>query len=258
MKIHQGRIVTNDRQAEHCYRLTIDLDVPVPAVPGQFCQLRVSRGATDPLLNRPLSIAGMSGRRLTFFYQATGRGTTALAGFRPGEALPLLGPLGRGYPETGDRLVIVGGGLGAAGLLFLAAAGAPAGRTSVLLGGRTAAHLALEEEFRRLGLPVECATDDGSRGRRGPVGDLLAAHLDAGNGGETICACGPPAMLQAIGRLAGPGRKLYVSLEMMMACGFGVCRGCVVPTTGGYRSACTDGPVFRAAEILWDEYAGCA
>lgn len=250
----------NEPRDGNCRRMVLEFPAPLDAEPGQFFQFDVRRGGTDPLLRRPLSIAGAEGRSFTFFYQVKGRGTLALGRCRPGERLPVIGPLGKGYPRPPGRKIIVGGGLGAAGLLFLAAVlrADPEERdVSILLGARSRQHLALETEFRQFPFQTGCTTDDGSCGRCGTVCDLLGETIADASGPGTIYACGPTPMLREVSRVAAarPGLKVFVSLEMMMACGFGVCRGCVVPTASGYRAACTEGPVFDASEILWDEYA---
>ena len=93
------------------------------------------------------------------------------------------------------------------------------------------------------------ATDDGSAGRQALVTNLLREHLD-GDPAATVYACGPPPMLEAV-RLACAQNRVpaQLALESGMACGFGACFGCVVPTKGGYVRLCVDGPVVDAEEL---------
>ncbi|MDQ7793618.1 MAG: dihydroorotate dehydrogenase electron transfer subunit [bacterium] len=250
MELEQAEILEHREVAPGYRRLVL----AAPAIagragPGQFVHLRVGEGP-HPLLRRPLSVAGRRGEALTLLYRVVGEGTALLATRRPGERLDLLGPLGRGFTFIdGREPLLVAGGAGVAPLLFLAAEARAAGRKPlVLLGVATAAEVVGEDELAALGIPLEVSTDDGSRGRRGPVTDLLAGRLE----GKAIYACGPAAMVRRLKELA-PGVPGQVSLEAAMACGVGACRGCACRTAGGYRMVCADGPVFDLGEVVFDE-----
>jgi dihydroorotate dehydrogenase electron transfer subunit len=151
-----------------------------------------------------------------------------------------------GFTATGGSAVLVGGGIGAAPVLALddelrAQGAAP----TVLLGFRTAAHAEGASLFER----AEVATDDGSVGRQALVTDLLAERLDA-DPGAAVYACGPPPMLEAVRALcAHRGVSAQLALESGMACGFGACFGCVVPTKEGYVRLCLEGPVLEADRL---------
>jgi NAD(P)H-flavin reductase len=137
--------------------------------------------------------------------------------------------------------VLVGGGIGIVPLAgWQDEVGGPA-----LLGFRSAAHA----EAAALLTDPDVATDDGSVGHRGPVTDLLAESLDA-DPDAVVYACGPPAMLEAVrASCAGRGVPAQLAMESGMACGFGACFGCVVPTREGYVRLCLDGPVLDAAKL---------
>jgi NAD(P)H-flavin reductase len=185
---------------------------------------------------------------LDFMLEAVGPGTERLAELRPGDGLWLLGPLGNGFtpPRDGRRPVLVGGGVGTAPLaIWSDALGADA---TVLLGFRDKRHAAGAELIPG----ARVATDDGSVGHPGLVTDLLATQLgDFGRRYEAeVYACGPPPMLEAVRALcAEHGVPAQLALEAGMACGFGACFGCVVPTRSGYVRLCVDGPVLEAAEL---------
>jgi NAD(P)H-flavin reductase len=169
----------------------------------------------------------------------------------PDEGLALVGPLGIGFrpPAEGTHPLLVGGGIGAAPLLCLEE---DLPGATVLLGFRSAAHAQAAALF---GDP-QLVTDDGSVGRQALVTELLAAELDE-DAQATVYACGPPAMLEAVRALcAERGVAAQLALESGMACGFGACFGCVVPTTGGYVRLCVDGPVLDAAELESALFAG--
>jgi dihydroorotate dehydrogenase electron transfer subunit len=221
--------------------------------PGQFSLLApAARGAWDPLLPRPLSLLDAGAGWQRFLFKRVGRGTARLAALRAGDFLSLIGPLGHAFGalSAGSDGVLVGGGVGIPPLHFLARRLAAAGwPMRVLFGFNRAAEIpvALLAEFAA---PIQLCTLDGSAGERGNPVALLAATR--GEGPLAIKGCGPAPMLAALREAARPGDALELSLEEHMACGVGVCRGCMVPVADGaggwrYATVCREGPVFDAA-----------
>jgi dihydroorotate dehydrogenase electron transfer subunit len=229
------------------YRLITALDAggPPDPRPGQFYMLAAAErwgGGADerPYLPRAFSHARAREGRLSFLLEAVGPGTRRLAELREGEGLHLVGPLGVGWRPT-NRPILVGGGIGVAPLLCLQDDLGP--DHPVLLGFRSAAHAEAASLFAG---DVAVATDDGSAGRAGLVTDLLRERLDR-DPAATVFACGPPPMLEAVRALcADRGVPAQLALESGMACGYGACFGCVVPTKAGYVRLCVDGPVLDA------------
>jgi NAD(P)H-flavin reductase len=228
-----------------------DAEGPADPQPGQFYMLSTDErwgGGSDerPYLPRAFSFARAREGELSFLLEVVGPGTDRLAGLREGEGLGLVGPLGVGWrpAREGTRPLLVGGGIGTAPLLCLQDELGPA--PAVLLGFRSAAHA---EAAALFGGSPQLATDDGSAGRHALVTDLLREQLDA-DPAATVFACGPPAMLEAVralcAELAVPAQ---LALESGMACGFGACFGCVVPTRDGYIRLCVDGPVLDADSL---------
>jgi NAD(P)H-flavin reductase len=246
-------VVANE--AIGAYRLISahDRDGPSDPRPGQFYMLAAAErwggGVGErPYLPRAFSYArarpAEPGVALEFLLEAVGPGTERLGALEPGEDLALVGPLGVGFrgPEEGTRPLLVGGGVGTAPLVCLSdELDAP----GVLLGFRSAAHAEAASLFRDAAL----ATDDGSVGRRALVTELLAESLDD-DPAATVYACGPPPMLEAVRGMCGERRvPAQLALESGMACGFGACFGCVVPTRDGYVRLCVDGPVLDADRL---------
>jgi dihydroorotate dehydrogenase electron transfer subunit len=219
--------------------------------PGQFYMLatdeRWGGGADErPYLPRAFSHARAREGRLSFLLEVVGPGTARLAEARAGEHLTLVGPLGVGWrdPQEDTSPLLVGGGIGVAPLLCLQDELGPA--APVLLGFRSAAHAPTASLFA--GEP-EVATDDGSAGRRALVTDLLRERLDR-DPAVTVFACGPPPMLEAVRLIASEvGAPAQLALESGMACGFGACFGCVVPTKSGYIRLCVEGPVLDGEQL---------
>jgi NAD(P)H-flavin reductase len=226
---------------------------PAPR-PGQFFMLAAAErwgGGADerPFLPRAFSVLRAAPGRLEFMLEDVGPGTERLCALGPGDELWVTGPLGLGFaaPEDGRRALLCGGGVGTAPLAIwqdeLLAAGQPAPALLGFRDGEHAAGAALLENPR-------VATDDGSAGHAGLVTDLLVEELDR-DPHATVYACGPPPMLEAVRALcAARGVPAQLALEAGMACGFGACFGCVVPTRdGGYVRLCVDGPVLDAARL---------
>lgn len=247
----------------------IDVESPRRASivrPGQFVQVRIGEG-DDPLTRRPFSVyrtgpLGAATRtELSILYQAVGPGTRWMTRLRAGDPIDLLGPLGQPFPDLrvppGGALFLVGGGIGVAPLYFHALElrhTTPDYPLEVLIGARSRALLVSLIDFEQAGLPVHCATDDGSAGRRGTVVALLEerlAHLPVSD--VRGIGCGPHAMNRALRDAAlARGLDFWISLDPVMPCGFGACYGCVIPSPGSplrYRRVCVEGPAFPAQEL---------
>lgn len=254
--------VRGNRALSADFRL-LDLDWPAglgePA-PGQFLMVRTREGS-EPLWRRPFGVHDFRRRggaaALSLLFQVVGPTTRDLAALRRGARLDVLGPFGRGFRQHAGERWLVAGGRGIAPLYYLARLlrrrGAP---VRVMLGGRSAGHVLRDGDLARLGCRVEVATDDGSRGRRGPVTALLASALGRASPARrariAVSACGPEGMLRAVAGLArGHGVPAEVSVDPLMACGQGLCLGCTVRGATGGRLACRDGPVFDAGELAW-------
>jgi dihydroorotate dehydrogenase electron transfer subunit len=227
-----------------------DPDGPAPD-PGQFYMLAAAErwgGGADerPFLPRAFSVLRRhADGTLDFMLEDVGPGTNRLAELREGDGLWLLGPLGQGFrrPRDGRRPILVGGGVGTAPLaIWRDELGASALALLGFRGRRHAEGAALIEGAR-------VATDDGSVGHKGLVTDLLTAELGCDPRAE-VYACGPPLMLEAVRALCAElGVPAQLALESGMACGFGACFGCVVPTRDGYVRLCVDGPVLEAERL---------
>jgi len=250
---------------------TVYLTIAAPAIAavasaGQFVQVGVgSAEATDPFLRRPISLADIdpAAGTIGLVIRAIGRGTRRLLVLPAGAKIDLLGPVGHGFPaDLKGRVLLVGGGVGAAPLLPLAAQlAAPAAAQAVggagavfLVGARTRPELWGAMLGARAGAQCVVSTDDGSAGHHGLVTDLVKAQLAAGPI-DAICACGPLPMMRAVAVLAAAADvPCYVSLEQRMGCGIGACLGCAWPRSanagGGYARVCVDGPVFAATEVV--------
>ena len=239
------------------------LTVSVPSAvlshlkPGQFFNM-VTRFASswDPLLRRPYSVyrSHRDPPALTFLVRPFGRGSAWLSERRPGERIGMLGPLGNSFtiPSQARRLLMIGGGVGVAPLVMLSDDAAANGLDVVFLMGAATQEglLAASELSDRVEYVV--ATDDGSRGHRGLVTEVLGDYV---RWTDQIFACGPEPMYRTLRAVVDPLRinrkpSIQVSMERGMACGLGACLGCVVETRRGMIASCVQGPVFDLDEVM--------
>lgn len=240
--------------------------------PGQFVNVRVA-DAYDPLLRRPFSVHAVDVEHGTFslLYDVVGRGTKLLMAKRVGDRMNLVGPLGSwfdiGESQSAEH-ILVAGGCGAAPIHFLSdwiCRRHGCGQVTVLVGAKTGTALLCEAEFVSHGVKVEVATEDGSFGFKGLVTELLDERLKTRNTNvdTRVYSCGPMPMMRAVARVCHERHihSVQVSLESAMACGLGVCMGCVVKGCDHhdatcddwhYTRVCTEGPVYDARDLKWE------
>ncbi len=212
--------------------------------PGQFVNIRTN-DSFSPLLRRPIGISDVYGDLLTLMILIKGLGTNNLLLKQPGDFLNIIGPLGNGFPEVDRKVLFAAGGIGIAPFLFLSK---QYPGSTLLLGIKNMDFLPELVEFEKY-CNIQTATEDGSIGKKGTVIDLLAQY-DLSE--YTVFACGPNPMLHAISKLLKncPSAAAYYSVETIMGCGIGACKGCVIENTeGDYKLVCKDGPVFRWNEV---------
>jgi len=242
----KATVLENLPLSPRLYRLTLFVkkELLKAVKPGHFGMIKPSP-TYDPVGRRAFAFADLHGSEAVFFYEVVGKGTALLSAVKEGEELSLLFPLGRRLFSTeGNRHLLVAGGVGLAGLTLLAKELRASGKeVFVAYGAKSKEHLGLLYWLEEEGFPFVAYTEDGSFGRKGRVTEVLKEFDES----WTVHACGPKPMLRAVKELTD-GRA-YLSLEERMACGWGVCLGCVVKTPQGYKRVCYEGPVFRAEEV---------
>jgi dihydroorotate dehydrogenase electron transfer subunit len=266
-------IIEQTEIAPHVFRsVLVEPTIARTSKPGQFVNVRVAE-AYDPLLRRPFSVHAVDPDAGTFslLYDVVGRGTKLLMNMKVGDKVNLVGPLGTSFDVgalSTAKHILVAGGCGAAPVHFLSdwiCKTHGCGQVTVLVGAKTGTAILCEREFVAHGVKVEIATEDGSYGYKGLVTELLDEHLKARDANiETrVYSCGPMPMMRAVARVCHERHieSVQVSLESAMACGVGVCMGCVVKGCEShdgacedwhYNRVCTEGPVFDARELVWE------
>lgn len=256
----QAKIIHNRPELDD-YRV-IELlapEIAQTARPGQFVHVRVACH-NDPLLRRPISImlAEPHSGIIRLLIKKVGRGTEIMYDLPDGASLDLLGPLGTSFalPPEGQDVLLIGGGVGIAPLIFFAdmLQKAPGQRSARgLMGGLNENQLPVWTEFAGRCEEFCVTTEDGSAGEQGRVTDLLPDQIARGDV-QAVYTCGPRPMMAKVAAIcAEAGLPCFASLEQWMGCGVGACLGCVVPgRETEYLRVCRDGPVFPAETLDWE------
>ena len=222
--------------------------------PGQFINVEIKE-ATEIFLRRPFSILDVDYERQTIslLVKILGRGSKKLTESIAGQTINVIFPLGKSFtlPDKTDKVLLIGGGSGVAPMLFLAKiCGLDPTNVSVLIGAKSTSDHINISDYQSFG-KFYFTTEDGSLGEKGYVTNhpIFTKQLNQYN---KIYTCGPDLMMKSIGRTAIE-KNIFceVSLENMMACGFGVCLCCVEDTKTGHKCVCTDGPVFNVNDLKW-------
>lgn len=256
MKKYMLDLTVTAVERPHAHYVLLKLTSPqaLPAMhPGQFAEILVE-GSPSTFLRRPISINYVDRERneVWFLIQLVGDGTHRLAESRVGDVINVVMPLGNGFtlPDTpSDKLLLVGGGVGTAPMLYLGKCLVAMGcKPTFLLGARSDKDLLQLDEFERIG-QVYTTTEDGSHGEKG----FVTQHSILGQVKfEQIYTCGPKPMMMAVARYAkSQSINCEVSLENKMACGVGACLCCVENTQEGHLCVCKEGPVFNINKLLW-------
>jgi dihydroorotate dehydrogenase electron transfer subunit len=262
----EARVIQNTRLSSDYNVITLAApEIAASTKPGQFVMVRSSHGS-DPLLRRPFSVFEIvrSGGRiegLSLLSKRIGVTTRLLFDAVVGDVISCLGPLGRPFDAVSPPVDawMVAGGVGLAPFATLTEALQRRDtKTTLFYGARTGAELFYVDWFTSRGVRVVLSTEDGSTGERGRVTGPLERALRETNGEIMIYACGPEKMLEAVSHVAAAHRtSAQVSVERVMGCGMGGCYSCVIPVRepgGGhhYVRSCLAGPVFTAADLVWD------
>ena len=249
------RVTENTILSPYYCLLKLTSDEQLPEMqPGQFVEVRVD-DSPRTFLRRPISIhyVNREENELWLLIQIVGEGTRRMATCRVGETVNLLMPLGNGFSipsySPDMRLLLIGGGVGVAPLLYLGEVLRQAGFIpEFLLGARSEKDIMQFLDFRQRGI-VHITTEDGTLGEKG----FVTEHSVLQNSMfDHIYTCGPKPMMVAIARYVASRRiPCEVSLENTMACGIGACLCCVEKTNEGNKCVCTEGPVFNINQLTW-------
>ncbi len=247
----QGKLFLKDKKTYYNYvilHFLTEEEEFLEAKPASFFML-----SSSTLLKKPISVFSVNKRDniVSFLIKVVGKGTDSLYNLPIGSVVDAIGPLGNAFPYyKGNKYILVGGGSGIPPLYFFAQ-NLEKSEYTVIYGGRTEQDIV--PIFNKKHSYI-VTTEDGSTGMKGNVIDginkLITEKSDFKDG--IIISCGPVGMVKAIDKNFSDFTH-FTSLESYMGCGFGVCLGCVVNTTEGFKRVCMDGPVFNIKELIFND-----
>lgn len=245
MKKSNFEVKSNIQLTDDVYEIKLYGDTGEIKKPGQFVEVEIE----ELFLRRPISVCDINGNNLTLIYKVVGIGTDKLSTLQKGTTLNVLTGLGNGYDlsKSGDKPMLIGGGVGLPPMYFLAKELISKGKNPVIvMGFNTKSELFYKEEFEKLGAEVLVSTMDGSEGTKGFVTDAITQNKVEYS---FTYACGPKPMLKAVYDTCTSDGQF--SFEERMGCGFGACMGCSIKTKRGSKRVCKDGPIFDKEDIIW-------
>jgi len=250
----ERKVISNKKIVEDTFLLCIESEkIASSAKFGQFLMIKLS-SSYDPFLKRPFSISFIEPPdKIFILYKIKGRVTKAMSHLKKGDSIFVFGPLGNAFNlnERIEEIILVSGGIGIAPLIWILKeypkkAVLISGykklseviRIEALLSGRYQYRIAVEEEGPFF---------------KGTSVDLFQRYIKENRGKKRIIiSCGPYPMLLALYKVAKRiNIPIYFSLETHMACGIGLCQGCVIETKEGYKRVCKDGPIFNANDLIF-------
>ena len=247
------KIVKNERLSDSYSLFVLEpINGELPEMhPGQFVQVEVPNSKST-YLRRPISInyVDYANNQLWLLVRKAGDGTASLMKLAENDVVNLMLPLGNGFTIfPGETMLLIGGGVGVAPLLYLGKKAKEAGaNVKFLLGARTENDLLELEQFESVG-EVFVSTENGGKGEKGFV--TQHSVLNSGSFSRIAC-CGPMPMMKAVAKIAKEKSiECEVSLENVMACGLGACLCCVEDTVEGNVCVCKEGPVFNIKRLKW-------
>lgn len=244
MKDVSFKIIDNTELAKDVFRMILDGDTSDIILPGQFVNIKIE----GKFLRRPISVCDSMDGLLVLIYKVVGTGAKIMSEMKEGESLQILTGLGNGYNTavSGDRPLLLGGGVGVPPLFMLAKELIAEGKKPfVILGFNKKEEIFYEEDFRRIGADVVVTTADGSYGTKGFVTDAFPEDY------TYFYTCGPEPMLRAVYKATKTEGQF--SFEARMGCGFGACMGCSCKTITGNKRICKEGPVIWKEDIIWED-----
>ena len=247
------KIIKNERLSDSYSLFVLEpINGELPEMqPGQFVQVEVPNSKST-YLRRPISInyVDYANNQLWLLVRKAGEGTSSLMKLAESDVVNLMLPLGNGFTIfPGETMLLIGGGVGVAPLLYLGKKAKEAGaNVKFLLGARTENDLLELEQFESVG-DVFVSTENGGKGEKGFV--TQHSVLNSGSFSRIAC-CGPMPMMNAVAKIAkDKSIECEVSLENVMACGLGACLCCVEDTVEGNVCVCKEGPVFNIKRLKW-------
>ena len=245
-KIHKAKVYKIEKVSSSSYFIEIECERPVFVEAGQFISIYCN-GLT---LRRPFSVYSNNDGRIGILFKERGKGTKYIKSLNVGDDIDVAGPFGNSFDIKNKKTLLVGAGIGAAPISYLKTKLDNKNIENCFIAG-----FLNKDEIPQGMLIDKICTDDGSFGEKGSVLNYIGVIINEYKP-EVIYACGPHIVLKIISELGEKyGIETQVAMEKVMACGIGVCRGCVIDIKKDGKiinaTVCKDGPVFKGNEVVW-------
>lgn len=245
-KLHKAKVSKIEQVSKNSYYIEFETEEEFESNPGQY----ISILCDNLTLRRPFSICYHTGKNIGILFKEKGKGTKYIKNLEVDSMVDFIGPMGNGFNIQNKKSLLVGAGIGIAPIFYLQNKLETLGIDNLTLAGFMSVN-----EIPKCIKANEYITNDGSIGHKGSVLDYLEEYIEAFNP-EIIYSCGPHVVLKEVSAIAKKySIESQVAMEKVMACGIGVCRGCVVKVykDGQTRNetVCKDGPVFKGDEVVW-------
>jgi len=246
-KIYKAKVAKIEKVSVSSYFIEIDCGIDVEVKPGQFISIYCD-GLT---LRRPFSVFSNNNGKIGILFKERGKGTNYIKSLKQGDLIDIIGPLGNSFDIQNKKSLLIGAGIGAAPISFLKTTLDEKGINNLFISG-----FLNKDEIPSCVHIDKIYTDDGSTGEKGSVLDYIENIIKEYRP-EIIYSCGPHIVLKTIAELGEKYNiETQVAMEKVMACGIGVCRGCVIDIKKDGKivnaTVCKDGPVFKGSEVVWN------
>lgn len=244
MKNHQGIIKNINEINKNVYSIEFFSPTLSNILPGEYVSI-LCEGLT---LRRPFSVANFENGTVTILMKKRGKGTEYISNLKVGDNIEFSAPLGNTFEIKNKKTLLVGAGIGVAPLFYL-------NKKLKEIGAETFFAAGVLTKSDILGQSDFISTDDGSNGNKGSICDYLEQIIKDFKP-EKIVSCAPYPVLKFVAQIAQKyNLECEICMEKVMACGIGVCRGCVIQIEKNGRiqnaTVCKDGPVFKGKEVVW-------
>lgn len=246
-KIYKAKVNKIERVSASSHFIEIECETPAKVEAGQFISIYCD-GLT---LRRPFSVYSNNNGKIGVLFKERGKGTQYIKSLKVGDLIDIAGPFGNTFNIQNKKALLVGAGIGAAPISYLKSKLEEKNIENFFACG----FLNKDEIPNGIKTDMTC-TDDGSFGKKGSVLNYLGKLINEYKP-EVIYACGPHIVLKTVAQLGETYNiETQVAMEKIMACGIGVCRGCVIDIKKDGKivnaTVCKDGPVFKGNEVVWE------
>lgn len=247
-KNHKGTIKNIREINKNVYSIEFSSPTLKNIEPGEYLSILCQ----DLTLRRPFSIADFENGAITVLFKKKGKGTEYMSNLKIGDEIEFSAPLGNTFKIENKKTLLIGAGIGVAPLFYL-------NKKLKEIGAETyfAAGFLNKDDIIDFNSQYSfVSTDDGSNGNKGSICDYIEKIIQEFKP-QKVVSCAPHVVLEIVAKIADKhSLECEVAMEKVMACGVGVCRGCVIQIKqdGKIQNAtvCKDGPVFDAKEVVWE------